>query len=186
MYLLSHGFPLSVSNFNLKLQFVNLKLLLQQARASSLTKARLMMHQRQLHLGQEMPQPQVLMSSAHPMSSANPSEKSFGSSLARAENEYYGVPYRLQPNGSRFKSQPTSPLKNVNVADEFSRGNVDLSTHYGFVDRGSNLSLHSQEKQTDFEIQKLRRELAEEHDKVLNLSSQLVRKLYNKIDFFQF
>ena len=143
-----------------------------------------MMHQRQLHLGQEMPQPQVLMSSgANPslMSSANPSEKSFGSStaasIARAENEYYGVPYRLQPNGSRFKSQPTSPLKNVNVAEEFSRGNVDLSTHYGFAERGSNLSLHSQEKQTDAEIQKLRRELAEEHDKVLNLSSQLVRKL---------
>ena len=141
-----------------------------------------MMHQRQLHLGQEMPQPQVLMS-------ANPSEKSFGSStaasIARAENEYYGIPYRLQPNGSRFKSQPTSPLKNTNIAEELARGhggNVapEVNSHYAFhfVDRGSILSLQSavsaQEKQTDVEIHKLRRELAEEHDKVLNLSSQLV------------
>jgi hypothetical protein len=145
-----------------------------------------MMHQRQLHLGQEMPQPQVLMS-------ANPSEKSFGSStaasIARAENEYYGIPYRVQPNGSRFKSQPTSPLKNTNIAEELSRGHVgsaaaEVNSHYAFhfVDRGSNLSLQStvsaQDKQTDAEIQKLRRELAEEHDKVLNLSSQLVIALY--------
>jgi hypothetical protein len=31
------------------------------------------------------------------------------------------VPYRLQTNGSRFKSQPTSPLKSLNVTDELSR-----------------------------------------------------------------
>ena len=135
-----------------------------------------MMHQRQLHLGQEMPQPQVLLS-------GNPSEKSFGSSaataasIARAENEYYGVPYRLQPNGARFKSQPTSPLKNLNIAEELVSRGSEVNSHYGysnFVERGSNLSLQNTEKQTDAEIHKLRRELAEEHEKVMNLSSQLV------------
>jgi hypothetical protein len=124
-----------------------------------------------------MPQPQVLLS-------GNPSEKSFGSSataasISRAENEYYGVPYRLQPNGARFKSQPTSPLKTLNIAEERAGRGPEVSSHYGysnFVERGSNLSLQNPnlEKQTDAEIHKLRRELAEEHDKVMNLSSQLV------------
>ena len=56
--------------------------------------------------------------------------------------------------------------------EEFSKG--DLASHYGYVDRGSSLSLQSQERQTDIEIQKLRKELATEHEKVINLSSQLV------------
>ena len=106
------------------------------------------------------------------MASTNPSEKSFG---ARMENDYYGVPYRLQPNGSRFKSQPTSPLKSLNIAEEFSKG--ELASHYGYIDRGSSLSLHSQDKHAELEINKLRKELLEEHEKVMNLSSQLVSSL---------
>ncbi len=73
------------------------------------------------------------------MASTNPSEKSFGS---RVENDYYGVPYRLQPNGSRFKSQPTSPLKSLNIAEEFSKG--EMGGHYGYGERGSSLSLQNQ------------------------------------------
>ena len=132
-----------------------------------------MLHHRQLHLGQEVPQPPV-----HQMTSTNPSEKSFAS---RNDNDYYGVPYRIQANGSRFKSQPTSPLESLNIVEEFSKG--DLASHYGYVDRGSSLSLQSQERQTDIEIQKLRKELATEHEKVINLSSQLVSS--NEINYFK-
>ncbi len=76
----------------------------------------------------------------------------------------------------------------MNIAEELGRGHggsaaAEVNSHYAFhfVDRGSNLSLQSavstQDKQTDAEINKLRRELAEEHEKVLNLSSQLVMAL---------
>ena len=99
---------------------------IQQARANSLTKARLLLHQQQ-----------ISRNSSSKLRS-NASEKSFSSSTTRTtnqESDYYGVPFNLR----------------------------NRNTEYGTIT----------EERTEGEIIKLRKELAEEHEKVLNLTSQL-------------
>lgn len=106
---------------------------IQQARASSLTKPQLLLHQRQLQAG------------GQESLAANPPPSST-SSVGRSETDYY-APTRMQTptGGFRFKSQPTSPLKNTSIVEELARANNDTNaSHYGYGNFvGSSLSLQS-------------------------------------------
>lgn len=107
---------------------------IQQARASSLTKPQLHLHQQQLHqatgresIGTNPPMPSTF-------------------STGRSETEYY-APSRMQTHigGFRFKSQPSSPLKNTTIVEELSQTNQDSNSFphgYGKL-VGSSLSLQS-------------------------------------------
>ena len=112
---------------------------IQQARANSLTKARLLLHQQQINRAAS-----PVNNHAKPTSTrSNVSEKSYSSLSTRGtgnqETEYYGIPFNIRNRSSEYASLP--PI----IAEE----------------------------RSESEILKLRKELAEEHDKVLNLTSQL-------------
>ena len=116
---------------------------IQQARANSLTKARLLLHQQQITArGQHTASP------SKSRSVVSASEKSY-SSLSTNRNQdtdYYGIPFRTNKMDNKVApSQPTYASLPPMIAEE----------------------------KTDIEILKLRKELSEEHDKVLNLTSQL-------------
>ncbi len=101
---------------------------IQQARASSLTKPQLILHQQQLQSGQEPIVPNLTQPSI--------------SSAGRSETDYYAPRAQTHFGGLRFKSQPSSPLKNMTIVEELSKTNSDFSNGYGnFV--GSSLSLQS-------------------------------------------
>ncbi|TRY75006.1 hypothetical protein TCAL_09848 [Tigriopus californicus] len=148
---------------------------IQQARANSLTKARLMMHQRSISPRNNVKPNQISNSN---FSRTTEQEKGFPSQ----NNEYYGVPFPANNGPGRFKSQPTSPSKpqgqglslppnyNGSVYSSF-KNNTDMEH-----DRFSNpdMSAMTLDQRTDYEIQKLRKELSDENDKVKNLTSQLV------------
>ena len=121
---------------------------IQQARANSLTKARLMLHQQQHNRATKGNGSSVA-------SRSNVSEKSYsslstGQRTIDQENDYYGIPFR-------------KPVPNNNKSE------------YGCLPSilGEEQVPTPSSQQTDGEIVKLRRELAVEHEKVLNLTSQL-------------
>ena len=136
---------------------------IQQARANSLTKARLMMHQRSMSpkssLKRGQQQQQQLLSH---------DQQSFVSSgsAASKDTDYYGIPFnnyhqrgQQQSNGiARFKSQPTSPTKTqlVTIGEQplsslppmplSSGGNavhVVNNNAYGMIGGGGNPNIHS-------------------------------------------
>jgi neuron navigator 2 len=132
---------------------------IQQARANSLTKARLILHQQQ-HQRASMTNNGAKISTR-----SNVSEKSYSSLSTAArtdqETEYYGIPF-----GIRNRSSATGSNINNN-SSHLTSPNKAESTYLSLAPIGS------EESQTDAEIFKLRRELADEHSKVLNLTSQL-------------
>ncbi len=198
---------------------------IQQARANSLTKARLAMHQ------QSLSPRSSLHRARHQPQNNNGSEMSFPSNASTSttttanENEYYGVPFRPGSSNfrqqdqpihlSRFKSHPTSPSRDTlpslpsshassfevaaRTAHDYSslpcyrgkettvtgrpsssegaRGLAASGQAHGssgsLASNGGGSVYSSQEAKTDADINKLRRELEEEHEKVANLTCQL-------------
>ena len=137
---------------------------IQQARANSLTKARLMMHQRSIANGVSPSSPrnrQNQVGTAGLGSEHSFSSNATSSRMTNDETDYYGiVPFRAMASNNtesigiaRFKSHPTSPPKG-HAADSIE-------------------TAAAKEKQTDDDIKKLRKELLDEHEKVQNLTSQL-------------
>ena len=83
------------------------------------------------------------------------------------ETEYYGVPFMLQRN--RINENKNL----VNTCPTYSSLPPDINTsHVSLVSNGSSV-YSSQEDKTNADIVGLRRELMEEHKKVVNLTSQL-------------
>ena len=143
---------------------------IQQARANSLTKARLMMHQRSLS-------PRSSLKRGGAMS-----ETSYGgdtSTAAGSDTEYYGIPHLLQRENSasviaRFKSSPPTGT-GVNATQVPS----PTKPHGKIYGPGLGLASASpiyqsgQEARTDAEIAALKSELLDEHRKVASLTTQL-------------
>ena len=83
------------------------------------------------------------------------------------ETEYYGVPFMLQRN--RINENKNL----VNNCQTYASLPADItSSHVSLVSNGSSV-YSSQEDKTNADIVGLRRELIEEHKKVINLTSQL-------------
>jgi hypothetical protein len=161
---------------------------IQQARANSLTKARLMMHQRNVSP----------RSSLKRNNNGGMSERSFGAGT-NSETEYYGIPTQRENSAgviARFKSSPmqsssTSPTKSVvagnktyaslpyygnqQVPPAVTASNLSLvSNSTGGIYQQSQLMLQQQhDAKTDADINQLKKELLEEHRKVGHLTSQL-------------
>lgn len=117
---------------------------IQQARANSLTKARLLLHQQQISRSASTGNAQITSTRS------NVSERSYSSLSTNrtnngttGESDYYGVP-------------------------SFNLRNRNMENCYGSIGGGA-----TEQEKTEAAIVKLRKELAEEHDKVLNLTSQL-------------
>ena len=106
------------------------------------------------------------------------------------ETEYYGVPYMLQRNKAedRARSGPYSSLPSYS-SNTGGQGNRDTNkqriysaelqpiedvtgSHASLLSNGSSV-YSSQEDKTNADIGKLKRELIEEHKKVISLTSQL-------------
>ena len=147
---------------------------IQQARANSLTKARLMMHQRN-----------VSPRSSLKRNGGAMSEHSYGGASTCTTNpdtEYYGIPVLQRENSAgviaRFKSsQATSPTKpqHEHFSPMSNKTYAQLPC-YGNGNRGAaagSIYQTQQEAKTDAEIEQLKKELMEEHRKVANLTSQL-------------
>ncbi len=159
---------------------------IQQARANSLTKARLAIHDSQNR---------SRSSQGHHKAPTDVSSSS--ASRANFETEYYGVPsfrqqqqlhhqqqmlqqQQQQPGVihlSRFKSQPGSPDKDPSDNNKsysslpYQHRTASSSTTQDA--RGSTTSLTSSSNNDDAEMRRLRLELAEEQERVLSLTSQL-------------
>ena len=110
------------------------------------------------------------------------------------ETEYYGIPFMLQKNklngqdntkvlthSSAYSSLPSytsnhpSSSSNTGKNRMFSSEHPEdvTSSHISLLSNGSSAYSNNQEDKTNIEIAKLRRELIEEHKKVINLTSQL-------------
>ena len=189
---------------------------IQQARANSLTKAHLLMHQQQ-HQNQELQNRNpnlVIKSRGSDISSTSCTTGNY------SDTDYYGIiPYRKKNDESsthmmsKFTSQPTSPIKdqqripgmlvptNTSLSQLSSPArHTSLPPSYGsFLGAhtkspirstnlatcpeqatGSNLSLHLSTspqpvmtKESDAMVDLLRKELIEEHERVMSLTSQL-------------
>ncbi|KAK7081569.1 positive regulation of invadopodium disassembly [Halocaridina rubra] len=144
---------------------------IQHARATSLTQARLMLHQREMS---SSPSPRLARSNSV---RSTKSEKLYSSSVGGRETYHASQPTSpTPPGGARM---PISPLNTVRGSPYYStvipRTSKDDDCH------GSSLSLvssssslySSQEEKQAAEIRKLRKELAEAQDKVGTLTSQL-------------
>lgn len=143
---------------------------IQQARANSLTKARLMMHQRSIS-------PRNTMKPNH-ATNAN-----FNRPVEQEKsNEYYGVPFHVNNGPGRFKSQPTSPSKSqgqgLSLPPEYNGSKYSSFKNTAEMEQDNcsnpDVSAMTLDQRTDYEIQKLRKELSDENEKVKNLTSQLV------------
>ncbi|XP_069979691.1 protein sickie isoform X5 [Penaeus vannamei] len=144
---------------------------IQHARATSLTQARLMMHQREMS---SSPSPRLARSNSV---RSTKSEKLYSSSMGGRDGYHASQPTSpTPPGGTRL---PISPLNTVRGSPYYStvipRTSKDDECH------GSSLSLvssssslySSQEEKQAAEIRKLRKELAEAQEKVGTLSNQL-------------
>ena len=146
---------------------------IQQARANSLTKARLMQHnsqQQQQGRGQQQQQPssEYSFASSRTAGAGNTTADDGGAS---SSNDYYGV-FRVGVNShqqqqdpihlSRFKSQPTSPLKEDPHGMKQGSNGHQQQQQYASLPMPNKTSAG----QTDADIERLRRELEEEHEKV--------------------
>ncbi|XP_064118223.1 neuron navigator 3-like isoform X3 [Macrobrachium nipponense] len=144
---------------------------IQHARATSLTQARLMMHQREMS---SSPSPRLARSNSV---RSTKSEKLYSSNVSGRETYHASQPTSPTPPGSA--RMPISPLNTVRGSPYYStvipRTSKDDDCH------GSSLSLvssssslySSQEEKQAAEIRKLRKELAEAQDKVGTLTNQL-------------
>ncbi|XP_071526574.1 uncharacterized protein [Panulirus ornatus] len=144
---------------------------IQHARATSLTQARLMMHQREMS---SSPSPRLARSNSV---RSTKSEKLYSSSVSGREGYHASQPTSpTPPGGARL---PISPLNTVRGSAYYStvipRTSKDDECH------GSSLSLvssssslySSQEEKQAAEIRKLRKDLAEAQEKVGTLTNQL-------------
>nr|XP_053644541.1 protein sickie-like isoform X2 [Cherax quadricarinatus] len=144
---------------------------IQHARATSLTQARLMMHQREMS---SSPSPRLARSNSV---RSTKSEKLYSSSISGREGYHASQPTSpTPPGGVRL---PISPLNTVRGSPYYStvipRTSKDDECH------GSSLSLvssssslySSQEEKQAAEIRKLRKDLAEAQEKVGTLTNQL-------------
>ena len=93
------------------------------------------------------------------------------------ETEYYGVPFMLQRNKMNDNTSPHLNTYSSLPSYANSQGGSQLedisSSHVSLVSNGSSVYSGTQEEKTNADIGKLRRELIEEHKKVINLTSQL-------------
>ena len=145
---------------------------IQQARANSLTKARLMQHnsqqQQQGKQTGQQPSSEYSFASSRTAGGVGVSSSTHDDGVS-SNNDYYGVfrvggiqqqqqqdPIHL----SRFKSQPTSPLKEDPHGMAFNQGQQQYASLPMPNKPGSAAST------TEADIEKLRRELEDEHDKV--------------------
>ena len=141
---------------------------IQQARANSLTKARLMMHQRSLS-------PRSSLKRGGAMS-----ETSYGgdtSTAAGSDTEYYGIPHLLQRENSasviaRFKSSPPTGANATQAPSPTKPHGKIYGPGLGLAS-ASPIYQSGQEARTDAEIAALKSELLDEHRKVASLTSQL-------------
>ncbi|MPC22653.1 Neuron navigator 2 [Portunus trituberculatus] len=153
---------------------------IQHARATSLTQARLMMHQRELS---SSPSPRLARSNSV---RSTKSEKLYSSSGRESHASQPTSP--TPPGGARL---PISPLNTVRGSPYYStvipRTSKDDECH------GSSLSLvssssslySSQEEKQAAEIRKLRKDLAEAQDKVGTLTNQLTTNAHMVAAFEQ-
>ena len=95
---------------------------------------------------------------------------------AENETEYYGVPFMLQRNKMNETKNQLNTYSSLPSYANSQGGNPleDISSsHVSLVSNGSSVYSGTQEEKTNADIGKLRRELIEEHKKVINLTSQL-------------
>ena len=101
---------------------------------------------------------------------------SLNRSKADNETEYYGVPFMLQRNKMNDNKNQINTYSSLPSYANGQAGNQleDISSsHVSLVSNGSSVYSGTQEEKTNADIGKLRRELIEEHKKVINLTSQL-------------